>query len=464
MRNKIIFSSFIAILLFIVFTACQQPGSSSGGSSGNHSGNQVYIQPISYTDAFGLPSSATIGSGGGTLSSPDEILKLTIPAGALNNDTLITIQPHVNDSTNDSKTGLIYSLLPEGQTFLLPVSLTFKYTDNELNGSSPDSLGIIYQDTDNKWVWVDNPVIDTTAKTVTVTTDHFSKWQKMDNFGFSLTPQSQNNVVLVGNTITFQVEFTSKNLPANALVTNWAVNDIKDGNPTIGTVTVTNPAEPMLQTAVYTAPATKPDPNMVTLSLNIRDGTKNTKFLAIIYIYDTNAYFGTARFSGIRRNLSNGNEEIWHGTAFQIYNFSRIDGDMIWYTLDTARSFIIMRGYDKYETTGSGHLTYPAGPGASSQTGFLATLINPALNSYKFDSIITSIQGEMLWTPKNPHNLPYFIDVYPGTAITTSPGGGDPGFRVLGTGKTLVGSVNYNEITASESISITIVWDFQKAE
>ena len=46
--------------------------------------------------ATGSASSATIGAAGGSLSAPDGRLALTIPAGALAADTVISIQPYTN--------------------------------------------------------------------------------------------------------------------------------------------------------------------------------------------------------------------------------------------------------------------------------------------------------------------------------------------------------------------------------
>src|SRR5207244_1095132 len=68
-------------------------------------------------------------------------------------------------------------LSPDGLTFAQPVSITFPYTDAELNGAAPASLGIWVVD-NGSWQLVGGSV-DTLARTLTVTVTHFTTYAPM---------------------------------------------------------------------------------------------------------------------------------------------------------------------------------------------------------------------------------------------------------------------------------------------
>src|SRR6476661_8458618 len=84
----------------------------------------------------GSASTASIGAAGGSLTSPDGRVTLTIPAGALGAATSISIQPIEN--TAPLGVGLSYDFLPNGQQFAKPVTVTLHYTDEELAGTAPE--------------------------------------------------------------------------------------------------------------------------------------------------------------------------------------------------------------------------------------------------------------------------------------------------------------------------------------
>lgn len=70
---------------------------------------------------------ATLGAAGGTLKSPDGQLTLTIPAGALGNDTEITITElaaaNVPQRLKDLGADRVWQLGPDGQQFAMPAAL-----------------------------------------------------------------------------------------------------------------------------------------------------------------------------------------------------------------------------------------------------------------------------------------------------------------------------------------------------
>ena len=75
-------------------------------------------------------------------------------------------------------------------------------------------------------------------------------------------------------------------------VSDWSVNGVVGGNATIGTVRGNR------DTAIYTAPAKKPTPNIVAVSAKIKlVGSVNPTVVANITITDLSSYTGTVTFS-----------------------------------------------------------------------------------------------------------------------------------------------------------------------
>ena len=121
----------------------------------------------------GNPVTKNMGPGGGSISSDDGIIQLTIPAGALSVNTDITIQPITNECPGGI--GLGYDLLPNGTKFKIPVTIIFHYSDDDLAGTDPYLLFTAYQDSISEWladiIYRD---VDTIAKTLTKDIMHFS--------------------------------------------------------------------------------------------------------------------------------------------------------------------------------------------------------------------------------------------------------------------------------------------------
>lgn len=133
---------------------------------------KVHAAPLGLP--FGTPVVQTIGSSGGTLQTADGALTITIPAGAVETNTLFSIQPVKNTAPNGLSTS--YQLLPEGTHFKQPVSIRFHYSDDDMDGGSAEALRVSWQDTAGIWHLAQRATVDTGAKTVTVASPHFSRW------------------------------------------------------------------------------------------------------------------------------------------------------------------------------------------------------------------------------------------------------------------------------------------------
>lgn len=116
----------------------------------------------------------TIGAGGGTLTSTDGNITITIPAGALAGNEEIAVQPVVNQLP--AGYGKAYRLTPHEIQFLKPVNICFRYDENNTRNTLPELLAIGYQDQSGKWFHAPRPVLDKENHTLSVATTHFSDW------------------------------------------------------------------------------------------------------------------------------------------------------------------------------------------------------------------------------------------------------------------------------------------------
>ncbi len=266
----------LPILLVIALTA----GCSSSGKPTAPTGAPP--TPSAVGVAAGDPFTKSIGTAGGSLSSPDGGITITIPSGALTTDTTIGIQPITN--TAGAGIGAAYRLSPSGQTFAKPVTLSFPYTDTDLNGTYAAALGIAYQDDTGRWEWQDGVALDTAAKTLTVASTHFSDWSKVP--GIQLLPPSATvkpNGKVSLSVVTClapsgnkkYIRFKCGDLPydlaslTHVIPGTWAVDGAPGG--TTGHGLVSGGAE----SAVYTAPAKKPAGSgrgIVAVSVQVKQG------------------------------------------------------------------------------------------------------------------------------------------------------------------------------------------------
>ena len=251
--------------------------------------------------ATGSASSATIGAAGGSLSAPDGRLALTIPAGALAADTVISIQPYTNLA--HGRRGSAYRLTPEGQTFLKPVTLTFGYTDQDLQGTAVAALGAAFQTATGHWQWAGNPTVDTAARTVSIASTHFSVWSKVA--GIQLLPASKT--IRVKTSVALQVVGcyplerdglvylgyqcdTDGETALLVLAPDWSVNG-RLGGGAFGTVSGSG------LSANYTAPQFEPKPNIVAVSARVDWGVKGAMLLVSnITVVGDDSWTGTASY------------------------------------------------------------------------------------------------------------------------------------------------------------------------
>jgi hypothetical protein len=136
-------------------------------------------------DGLPEPVEANVGLEGGDISAVlggEELLAVTIPAGALDEEETITIDPLPDDTTLPSSTsggdpvdvvGLVYDMGPSGTVFKAPVRLTFAYDLDALGDIDPQSLRIVTLSNGELEILGDT-ILNTSQFTVSGTTLHFS--------------------------------------------------------------------------------------------------------------------------------------------------------------------------------------------------------------------------------------------------------------------------------------------------
>ncbi|HET6999987.1 MAG TPA: hypothetical protein VFI33_01705, partial [Puia sp.] len=147
-------------------TGYNLPGNNSTDNSDTSAAVTAIGTPV------GTPVTKTIGASGGTIISADGRAELNIPAGALSSDLPITIQPITNECPNG--VGIAYDFLPNGTKFLIPATLTFHYTDDDIDGTDPYLINLAFQDSLNRWQVDVLKDVDTVGKTIIFDISHFS--------------------------------------------------------------------------------------------------------------------------------------------------------------------------------------------------------------------------------------------------------------------------------------------------
>ena len=123
----------------------------------------------------GAAITAIIGPAGGTIESADKRIQVQIPAGALTTSQTISVQP-LGQNNCPAGSGQAFRLTPHGLTFAKPATVTFQYTSKDVNGTAPELLRVAYQTDKGSWQSPSVKGLDTTARTVSIQTTHFSDW------------------------------------------------------------------------------------------------------------------------------------------------------------------------------------------------------------------------------------------------------------------------------------------------
>lgn len=217
-----------------------------------------------------------IGAGGGSVISGDGQLAVEIPAGALNADVAIAIEPITRTLVDgvENKTMPAYRITPHGQSFLKPVKISFRFSAGEFKKITSATAKIAYQDSNGKWIGLNKSLVDTVSKIVSVQATHFSDWTVYESVYLEptgvLSVEVNKSVTLKVMTVTpltlTQSELNNEELyldePSEIpLPVDWRIVN-GSNNGTIVNV----PTRPV---AIYTAPGSVPNHNPVEVEAKV---------------------------------------------------------------------------------------------------------------------------------------------------------------------------------------------------
>jgi hypothetical protein len=264
----------LVVTLMLILSACKK----NGGSLTPVVPHDSIPTTPTLTEAgipTGNPVTKTIGKTGGSITSADGNAELIFPAGALGDNTSISIQAVTQTAPNG--VGYGYKFLPEGIRFRQPVTLKFHYTADDLAATMGDLMGIAFQDSIGGWWRVSNFTNDTVNKMISAPIKHFTAYTP---FGLLVISPGKGSVKVNGSlNLSVSVVESDDNLLVNLkgdgemlapLIRTknrkitWAVNGVVHGNSTFGTIPDSNSL-----TVSFKAPAKVPKSNPVTVSASI---------------------------------------------------------------------------------------------------------------------------------------------------------------------------------------------------
>lgn len=248
--------------------------------------------------ADGEETSKEIGKDGGYIVSEDGRVELVFPEGALSKKKKISIQPIANHAVNGR--GKAYRFAPSGLQFDKPVTIIFRFSENEINGTLPQLKGIVWQDGKGKWEVLPEVRLDTNAKTLTAQIQHFSSYASFDK----LVLNPVQGRIKVQKTQSLFIQFadyrpasvSEDELPPLPQLLQipppqWEVNGVSNGNSDVGRISFIDQSK---QSVIYTAPASVPDDNPVAVTAQLtgiefkfnNQVFKNPRLVSNLLIYD----------------------------------------------------------------------------------------------------------------------------------------------------------------------------------
>lgn len=205
-------TNLLPLLLLSGLLACNKPTDAVGPSS-LESLDSLTATPTTLGQLVGPPITKTIGPAGGTITTQNGKISLVFPAGALKQETAITLQPGENTAPNGI--GQAFTISPN-ITFEQGVTVRYSYQEEEMNGAAVDALGMAYQDGRQAWQLSRSVKVDKQKKTITTTLKKANWWALVTEY--LLTPQK--DTVIVGESR----QLTLMRLPNGEHFPDWAGN------------------------------------------------------------------------------------------------------------------------------------------------------------------------------------------------------------------------------------------------
>lgn len=283
--------SVISLILLVFFLTCKKndnnpvsttPPSNTGGTP----------EPTPIGIPVGPPTTVTIGTGGGTITSSDGTVSVTIPAGTLAGDTTISVQAITNNAPGGL--GTAYRLGPSGMHFSSPVTLRFIYPTDSVQ--VPELLGVAFQDTDNIWYAMPDYTVDSTTHTVSAPVTHFSDWVDFERV--RIIPRQ--GTLWVNQTLLVELlEYVPEEAPQPQPIYR-VTNEQVAWSASAGTISRSSQVSLGDLAALYRAPSSIPAGNPVQIRATVNRRftyhgtiipTNRTTFFSYVTITDSSASF-----------------------------------------------------------------------------------------------------------------------------------------------------------------------------
>lgn len=349
-------SVFYFLLLFTI-ASCSKPDS-----------EYIPPNPVPAPDPVARPVGAPIGEAhvgfigedGGTIKFPNGQVEIIIPAGALDEETEVSIQAIKNSSV--SGIGFGYRFTPHGKIFKKKVTVRFSYKNMSAAISSSKALEIAYQDGSGFWVCHGKTVNDPVNKTISVETDHFSDWSLIESM--ELTPAVK--ILGLGESVTFKAVRYVHPIDEEDFVTPLTIPDAKTGEAIplsqsyIRKWTLNGPGsiEVKGNEAIYKAPSAKPSTSTATVTVELNVKGTQVLMISTIHLIDEGisvsidggewqTYMGMANKDEINNLYSFASlritEDIPQITFMWPVNSSKSDGTYGWSMLGSESDNVIFQ-------------------------------------------------------------------------------------------------------------------------
>jgi hypothetical protein len=241
--------------------------------------------------AVGNPAGAavqkTIGASGGTIISSDGKARLIIPAGALESNQSITMQP-IEGTAPLSLNACSYRFSPHGLQFKKPAQLVVNYANELSPGTSPELVNIATQQDNGSWKIAGKVTVDKNNKTMTTEIKHFSDYDYFLEIGLVDDKTGGDTALLrllvreeVGLQIKYLVAADDSSLlvsmPPVALVNQWTVNGV--ASPPVTSEYGYFKDQPEHLRKLYVAPEKRKAGDTISVSVELKMGQRGLFYM-----------------------------------------------------------------------------------------------------------------------------------------------------------------------------------------